>query len=265
MKKVILTVAALAMSASAAFGFSKATGGGLITGTPHDLSGFVQHQGTGASQTEKQICAFCHTPHNAKQNVPLWNRNDPTITLWYNTSVTLTSVAKNIPNALASDSISSFCMSCHDGVTAIGAIKNDPTNRGGTSPDGIKGLGTISQVMSVTASSELANLGNSASGTGANLADDHPIGFDYEKARLVDAGGLAANGLASDRLHTIADAQTVLGPRTFFSSGINGAGVAQNLNQIECGSCHKVHDDYIAPFLRTSNYMSRLCLACHIK
>jgi hypothetical protein len=247
MKKAILTVAALALSATAAFGFAKTTGGGYITGTPHDLSGKV------ASGAEKQICAFCHTPHSAKRNIPLWNRNDPTTTLYYNTSVTLTNTAKAV-SGFQTDSITSFCMSCHDGVTAIGAIKNDPTNRGGTTGYGIKGqVGTIGTEFTGT----LANIGS-------NMADDHPVGFNYESARNEDTG-TDADGRSKARLNDMATVKSVLGERVFFDSGIGADGIATKFNQIECASCHKVHDDLIAPFLRTSNYMSRLCLACHLK
>jgi predicted CXXCH cytochrome family protein len=36
-------------------------------------------------------------------------------------------------------------------------------------------------------------------------------------------------------------------------------------NTLECGSCHNVHDNTAAPFLRKSNAASALCKTCHIK
>jgi len=246
MKKVILTVAALALSASAAFGFTQATGGGYITGTPHDLSTKITY-----GSAEKQICVFCHTPHNALRNIPLWNRNDPTITLYYNTSVTLTSTAQAV-GSFDKASISSFCMSCHDGVPSLGNIKNDPTGRGVTGQQGLTN-GRIGTMGAAQAKVETI--------LGSNMADDHPVGFDYEKARAEDAGKPGSD----DRLHTMTYARGELqSNRIFFElRDVNNNIYARN--QIECASCHKVHDDSIAPFLRQTNAMSRLCLACHNK
>jgi len=34
---------------------------------------------------------------------------------------------------------------------------------------------------------------------------------------------------------------------------------------MECASCHDVHDNGIAPFLRLSNDASAMCLTCHNK
>jgi predicted CXXCH cytochrome family protein len=255
MKKVILTVAALALSASAAFGFGSSNGSAYITGTPHDLSSKI-------TVGEKQICVFCHTPHNAAKNIPLWNRNDGSqMVLLYNTSVTLSSIAAAVtPSSFPTDSISSFCMSCHDGVTALGAIKNDPTNMG----DATITTGTAKKVIAMGAAGSAYT--GSSSILGTNLADDHPVAFDYNKAYLASAD--TSTGNASDvRLRPIATVQSRMqATRIFFNSGINATtGIAANVNQIECASCHKVHDDFYAPFLRMSNKNSALCLACHNK
>ena len=36
-------------------------------------------------------------------------------------------------------------------------------------------------------------------------------------------------------------------------------------NQVECASCHDVHDNTLGMFLRISNANSDLCLTCHNK
>ena len=113
MKKIALLAAALVMTASMASAAS-------IVGSRHDMT----NVGSAYSLGAVEICVYCHTPHNPVQNVPLWNRNNPTagsFTTFYN-SPTLTAVAKSA--AFTDQSYSLFCMSCHDGITALGNIKN---------------------------------------------------------------------------------------------------------------------------------------------
>lgn len=75
-----------------------------------------------------------------------------------------------------------------------------------------------------------------------DLSNDHPISVVYDPA--LDA-----------------DFQPV--------TAVTGAGVplfiGTGTNQVECGSCHDVHDDTINPFMRIDNAQSALCLTCHIK
>lgn len=83
-----------------------------------------------------------------------------------------------------------------------------------------------------------ANLGN-------NLSNDHPISFTYNAALATADGGLKTPADASwvDAAHTV----------PLFSSNM------------ECASCHNVHDDTNGDFLRISNAASALCLKCHNK
>lgn len=126
---------------------------------------------------------------------------------------------------ISETSVSRECLSCHDGTTAIDAI--------------IKGNVGGAQVMTAGA----------AGNFGLDLSDDHPIGITYDT--------VAATG--DTAFNTIADA-TADGV-DFFGAGTD---------QVECPSCHNVHGsnraaDNNSKFLRTSNYGSKLCLACHIK
>lgn len=78
---------------------------------------------------------------------------------------------------------------------------------------------------------------------GTDLSNDHPVSFTY------DAALVAADGSLNDPTAApIAD-------------WLYGAGA----DQLECASCHDVHDNTNAPFLRLSNDNSALCLTCHIK
>lgn len=213
MKKIVLAVAALAMTVSAAHAG--------ITGTKHDLSG--KALGT------TQICIFCHTPHNAVPSVPLWNRNAQVGIYTKYDSATLTTVAKAA--TVNATTISGFCLSCHDNTLAIGSIRNTA----GATMDNVK---LITDPTIGTAPYK-ANLGT-------DLSNDHPVGFAYDTAVTQDGTGLIA----------LATANATLGGNAFFGVGAN---------VMECASCHKVHDNTNAPFLRIANTNSTLCLACHNK
>ena len=215
MKKLTIVAALVALSATAASAAS-------IVNTKHDLSA----GGTSVykNATALQICAFCHTPHNGRIAAPLWNRNaNATITGVYN-STTLSATPKAA--SIGADTVSGFCMSCHDGVTQFGAITN-PNNSGGTT--------TNTNVMGAT---------NAMLGT--DLAKTHPVGFSYGAAYNEDVNLDNTKRLKQN-------------PNLPFY--INGA----VNDSLECGSCHAVHDNAVVPFLRMSNDGSALCLACHAK
>ncbi len=230
MKKIVLLTAALVMSASMAF----ASGSSIISGTKHNLSTTSLYD---KSSAQTQICLFCHTPHNAIRNVPLWNRNNPAGSGFalYTSSATLAAAVKN--SSLSADSISLFCLSCHDGGAIEGRIvKYDST--GGT----VSGTGTAAD--KITSSAAIA--------AGGNLTNSHPIGFDYNAAQVAGTTGLK----------TLATIQANTGPTgiKFYKQPAKGG-----VNQLECASCHKVHDNTNIPFLRTTRSGSVICLACHIK
>lgn len=122
------------------------------------------------SSDETQICIFCHTPHGASAQSTLWNRPDPVGGDAYllNTSVTL-AIGDNakVPTADTGyvagpdypNGSTRLCMSCHDGVTAIGTILNGMINNG----DG-------DTILSATATKVV------------DLTTAHPVSFVYKKA-----------------------------------------------------------------------------------
>ena len=149
MKKTLLTLGCILMVA----GFSSAA----VTGTAHDLRGTI-----GGSQ----ICVPCHTPHHANPDIPLWNHDlsGNTFTV-YQTSPTLD--ATDITDFTGGDgSVSSLCMSCHDGTVALGAVVNDPGDFGPGATGTIGANGDL----------------------GTDLTNDHPINFTFDGA-LVTADG----------------------------------------------------------------------------
>jgi len=78
---------------------------------------------------------------------------------------------------------------------------------------------------------------------GTNLSNDHPISIGYS--------------LASD--------PDFVAPTTVVNTLPLFSGTQDASYQVECGSCHNVHDDTINPFLRIDNANSALCLTCHVK
>ncbi len=226
MKKIVLLTATLIMTASMAY-----AGSSLISGTKHNLSvGSGNLVKSGASD---QICIFCHTPHNAVRNIPLWNRNNPAnlaLFKFYTSSATLTAAAKGA--SFDANSISLFCLSCHDGNTAIGG--SVVRNQSGQ---------VLAIANSTNSTSDMLNATSTAN-LGTDLTNDHPVGFSYVTAQTQDSAGLKVLPA---------------------NSNIQLFNTATKTSQLECASCHKVHDNTVQPFLRTTMSGSALCLACHIK
>lgn len=215
-----------------------------VADTSHNLALSSLPGGYGSTDVT-EICVFCHTPHNAILNYPLWNRYstvERSFTLYSSHTLDAT-----MPGNLAADSVSRLCLSCHDGVTAINALVNYGSF--GHKPT----MGGDGNYLS-SAEGNTANLGTS-------LRDDHPVGFDYEDAWSKDG-----------KLHPIA--QVKAGGLKFF--GTDG-------NMLECPTCHDPHVDYdeirgfgfyagesvgdsrYKPFLRKVNQSSQLCFTCHNK
>lgn len=95
-----------------------------------------------------------------------------------------------------------------------------------------------------------SNIADNSTGTfslgdslGTDLSDDHPISLTYNVT--LDTDFIAPDPLTN----------TVNGLQLFGAGG----------DQVECGTCHSVHDNTNEPFLRVSNAASALCLSCHIK
>lgn len=209
MKRVFFLTVALLMLALPAFAG--------IDGTKHDLVG-------PDAGTNDELCVYCHTPHGADISVtkaPLWNRTNVDATSVY-AGLDL-EAALVLANVNATDA--PLCLSCHNGAGLNGALKNPPNGK--------------------TIDLSLYAWGSAAANLGADLNNDHPIGFSYATHQTTDAG-----------LDTKANAEADLGAGALsYGSG----------NDMWCSSCHDVHDNTAAPFLRISNANSALCLACHIK
>ena len=125
-----------------------------VVNSKHDLSA----RGPGAIRAvhETEICIFCHTPHNAAPQSPLWNRVNPRTHYRIYESSTLDARVDQPSGP------SKMCLSCHDGSMALGNVLSRPQ--------------THPLVMTArTIPPGTADLTN-------DLSDDHPIGFRYDRA-----------------------------------------------------------------------------------
>lgn len=223
MKKVLLLTVVALLTAGTAMA-------GMIKNSKHNLS--TTGSGPYISTTAgSEICIFCHAPHNPAKNVPLWNRTDPTQTTFTFYNSTTINMAQGAAGALSTNSISKFCLSCHDGISGLWS--------------------NVSNQFGKTYTMNRATMMNSpaAIGVGGNLANDHPVNIQYDAA--LGGGATEFNSVA------IVEGK---GVRFFYDASV-GAGIPL----VECGSCHDPHKTTFGKFLRRTNDSSSLCLACHAK
>ena len=181
-----------------------------IINTVHNLS--AGGPGDLRASTESEICIFCHTPHNSLPSSPLWNKDDPgyTYTLYHSSTA---EAATGQP-----DGASILCLSCHDGTTALGSVLSRPGDIGF---DG--GITTLPE---------------GSSNISTDLANDHPVSFDYTT-------GLAASD------GQLKDPSAIVPP------------VALHSGRMQCTSCHDPHRNLTNDFLLLTNQNSELCFSCH--
>lgn len=197
-----------------------------LTSTRSTVTGAAALGATFADYGE--VCVYCHTPHGGSTAGPLWNRGASGATyLMYTVenSATMDMVVGAAPGA-----VSLACLSCHDGTLGLDVITNVPNTYVGAAATGAITMATLFP----TAPGSFKNLG-------ADLRNDHPIAVTFNTA--LDA---AYNTQAS----------IVTAGLPFYGTGVN---------QIECGTCHNVHNGTNVPFLRIANTASALCTTCHIK
>ncbi len=194
---------------------------GQVVGSKHNLS----LSGPGSYQSGVDICAFCHTPHqapDANAQDPLWNH-----TLSLNavygvySSITMDSTPEELGQATAgSATVSHLCLSCHDGTVALGDLYNQPNSGGPTD---------TTTLMTGSANLE------------TDLSNDHPVHLLW--THQTDMAGLCANCHFGPP-----------DPLPFFNGYIECA---------TCHDPHNTNG--FEPFLRKSQSGSNLCLQCHGK
>lgn len=255
-----------------------------------------------------ELCVFCHTPHAAASaQAPLWNKNLPaaggatgvgagTYTLYTSSTMQGSSVLNG------TTTVSHACLSCHDGTQAMDNIVNAPTTGTGTTtnhnydPDGDETTATEGRDWTWTVDANIiaasgkmvtsGTAGQSIAMLGTDLSNDHPVGIPY------GGGEVTAGDYADSNLTTLdpdfnagTDYYVVNGNYwidTDSSADTNGFAKNGDRNKtdmilfydgttanVECATCHDVHNNSNVPFLRMANNStgapSGLCLACHTK
>jgi len=181
-----------------------------IVHTEHNLS--TTGPGDVRALSESEICIFCHTPHNSQPSSPLWNKDDPgyTYTLYHSSTV------QAVPGQPDGSSI--LCLSCHDGTTALGNV--------------------LSRTEEISFSGGISTLPPGSSNISTDLADDHPVSFDYT------TGLAAADGQLKD--------PSAIVPPVSLQNG-----------RMQCTSCHDPHRNLTNDFLVVTHQFSELCFSCH--
>jgi predicted CXXCH cytochrome family protein len=132
-----------------------------IVNSKHNLS--VSSPGSVHASTESEICIFCHTPHFATGDGPLWNHQMSAAVYQPYSSSTMKATVGQPTGA------SRLCLSCHDGTVALGMVHS----RNG-------GIAMNTLTMPPTSPSYL----------GKDLSGDHPVSFVYDNALATADGNL---------------------------------------------------------------------------
>lgn len=183
-----------------------------IVDTTHNLS--TSGPGPFKATAESRICIFCHTPHRARSVAPLWNREDSRETYLSYSSTTFGGTTGQ-PNGS-----SKMCLSCHDGSIALGSV--------------------LSLGSEIDMAPGHRTLDTGAAFLGSNLADDHPVSFNY----AASDGGQGVEYLSPS---------TILPPVHLDQNGF-----------LQCTSCHDPHNNAFGDFLLATDRFSALCTSCHV-
>ena len=181
---------------------------GQITGSAHDFS---------ASGWTTEICAACHTPHNADTTVadsPLWNHEVTAATFTVYSNPRLDAVVGQ------PDGVSKLCLSCHDGTVALDSFGGATGTNFLTSTD----PGYV----------------------GIDLGNDHPISFTYDAALFSADGGLFDPATVPSGLGGTINDDLLIGGKLECSSchDVHNAGFSSLLVKSNTGSdlCMTCHD-----------------------
>ena len=197
-----------------------------ISSTVHNMSYGGPGTIKASSSGETEICIFCHTPHSAAPESPLWNTKKTAATFNLYTSSTL-DAAPGQPSGS-----STLCLSCHDGTIALGNVLSRSIPIGFT--------GALSG----------KNLYNDL-----DLSDDHPISFQYD-ATLAEADGNLSDPASwppSNPVH-LENGHMQCGSCHDAHDNSNGNFLAATLLNSElCSYCHD-NSDWSSSAHHTSNF-----------
>lgn len=160
----------------------------------------------------QQICIFCHTPHSANVagQTPLWNRAFSSETFQRYTSLTLK--IRGIATTQYTDGAqpngsSKLCLSCHDGVSRLGAVYSGP------------------EITMVKANPVIEGLASFRPDTNKMKSGHHPVSFVYTDAIATAINTAKGVGATTYKLPTLAEVKL------------------DKQNRMQCTTCHDAHQN----------------------
>jgi predicted CXXCH cytochrome family protein len=242
----------LAMGTVALAGTAPGTG---IKNTSHDLSVLGGNAANFYTDdaTKDRICVYCHAPHNTLKSadadpafdyLPLWNHKTTTnvgaYTMYTNGSYQpglIDHQFNGIDSMGQPGGVSLLCLSCHDGSV------------------GVNEYGFYNQ-SSKNAGAAKAMTGRALIGSGGDLSNHHPIGFNYD-----DVAGLDQEIRLSTVSLPTGSGGVLPGGPVYISDLLATGG------NMECVTCHDVHNTKNGgtKFTWVDDTNSRFCFTCHVK
>ena len=205
-----------------------------ITGPGIQNSGHNFGEAAWNTDTAEEICLPCHAPHGngySVPEIPMWNHKhtEQVFTPYSSPTLDATDVGAGDPQGVSG--VTKLCLSCHDGTVAV----DEWTRHTGSAFFG-QGVGRF------------------VFGRNGNLANVHPMSFTYDQ-NLANLDG---------ELHDPTAKTFTVGGKT--KTIAKGLLFGPNFDQMECGSCHDVHNaNGFDHMLQVPIDGSRLCLTCHDK
>lgn len=188
-----------------------------------------------------QICIFCHTPHRASSEGPLWNRKATTVSFFKHYSSSTLAIDDAAVRGASEygqpNGTTRLCLSCHDGITALGAVFSTPT-----------------QMANVPIS--FVDVKGGRSGQTVALAyqtysTHHPVSFKYNAA-----------------VRTILTSPPYNKTEYQYLPPATGGAKLDKQERVQCTTCHDPHQDQsdvpsqLTPFWTAKTYAD-VCMTCH--
>jgi len=230
-----------------------------VKNSKHDLS--ASSSANIKSNSEQEVCVFCHTPHNSSPQAPLWNRASSGQNYQpYSSSSALANIGQPTGASV-------LCLSCHDGTIALGDV--------------------LSRGNQIPVNSTFMPAGPTRIGT--DLRDDHPISFNYtsnlanSRGELANPGSLNgpvkldkngqmqctschdAHNTDNGKFLVMQNVESSLCKtchnKNFWSQTSHSTSNKTKANA--CGNCHTPHNAGADERLLGSNAEEANCLSCH--
>jgi len=231
--------------------------GDPILGSKHDFTGLNARAGVVAMpgvafSDYGYSCVYCHIPPEEAGAIPSdfggildWNRFVPAVDTYQFYSSAGSQTLDTLPNKL--NPVSMLCLSCHDGTMSIDMVVFKPATFDPTTDNAMH--------MKMNPGDSIENCGKCHNGViahditvkmiGTDLRNDHPISMQYAGLGFADPDFRPAP------------------PSDINSNQIFENGVKLYNGNVECMTCHNVHDPSNELLLRANAEV--LCFTCHIK